>query len=81
MFSLKEFGVIEVTGSDFTISDLYMDLHTHSQEEPAFNERAYEAVLRSALFSDLIEGFRGKLPEKTSIALRLERETVQHRKI
>lgn len=72
VFTLKEFGLIDSRGTDYTISELFKGLKGNTPESQTFKQRAMEAIRRSDTFRGLLDEFRGKLPQQDLVAQRLE---------
>ena len=72
LFTLKEYGLIEKSDGGFKVSQLFMTLKSNAQNSAPFKKAAMTAIKRSAVFLDLLDNFKGKLPSKEGVAQRLE---------
>jgi len=72
LFSLKEFGLIDATGSDFKVSETFMTLNSNGKGSSQFKTAALEAIRGSDTFRELLDEFKSKLPSIGTVAQRLE---------
>jgi hypothetical protein len=72
LFTLKEFGLVSQSGSDYTVSDTFMTLNSTNSSDAAFKQAALEAIRGSETFRQLLDDFRTKLPSIETVAGRLE---------
>jgi hypothetical protein len=74
LFTLKEFGLLEQSGSDYSVSDSFMVLNSSDQADAKFKSAALAAVRKSDVFQELLDEFKTKLPSIEGIATRLENQ-------
>jgi hypothetical protein len=72
LFSLKAFGLLAAAGENFKASDLFKKMLGHAQQDPEFKRAALEAAGKPKVFSELLEEFPHKLPNREALASRLE---------
>jgi len=74
IFSLKEFGLLSSEGEKFKVTEDFIQLKNAKPSSVAFKRAAYQAVTRSKLFKELLDGFHSKLPPRNAVAMRLEED-------
>jgi hypothetical protein len=74
LFTLKEYGLLDQAGSQYSVSSTFQTLNTTEASDPKFKSTALAAIRRSDVFRELLDGFQGKLPSIDRIAQRLETE-------
>lgn len=72
LFSIKEFGLLEQSGGDYSVSDTFMTLNSSDHGDARFKQAALEAIRRSEVFREAIDSASGKLPSVSAVAHRLE---------
>jgi len=72
LFSIKEFGLLEQSGADYSVSDTFMTLNSSGHSDAEFKQSALEAIRRSEVFREVIDSASGKLPSVSAVAHRLE---------
>jgi hypothetical protein len=72
LFSIKEFGLLEQSGGDYSASDTFMTLNSSDHGDARFKQAALEAIRRSEIFREVIDSASGKLPSVSAVAHRLE---------
>lgn len=72
IFTLKQFGLLDSSGSDFRVSSLFLQMKSSDRDSPQFKGHAITAIERSSLFAELLSEFEGKLPPSELVATRLE---------
>lgn len=72
LFTLKEFGLLNQVGSEYSVSETFMTLNSTDPADGTFKRTAWEAIRRSEIFRELLDAFKGKLPSVETIAQRLE---------
>jgi hypothetical protein len=73
-FSLKEYGLLEPTGSDFRVSELHQRLTSGERDSADFKNAALSAIRRSDVFAWVLNEAGTKLPGTEIIAKRLENQ-------
>jgi hypothetical protein len=74
LYTYREFGLLAMDGDKFKITEDFIRLKNATSGTPKFKRIAYRAVVRSALFKELLESFHSKLPARSAVAMRLEQE-------
>jgi len=72
--SLRGFGLIETSGSDYKVSESFMVLNSNAHGSAAFKKEALHAVKQPATFGELLEEFTSKLPSRDAVTSRLENQ-------
>lgn len=72
LFTLKEFGLLDQNGADYSVSDVFMTLNSTDPGEAKFKQTALDAIRRSGTFKELLDDFKNKLPSVDAVAKRLE---------
>jgi hypothetical protein len=72
LFTLKAFGLLDQSGSDYSVSDLFKKLDASDHDSPEFKQAALRAIKRSPVFDELLNDFKSKLPSKPAVTKRLE---------
>jgi hypothetical protein len=70
--SLREFGLIEESGSSLKVSATYIAISTSPAGSAARKSAALEAIRKSGVFVRLLGQFASKVPDEGTIAMRLE---------
>lgn len=70
--SLRQFGVIEASGSDYKVSESFKTMNSNARGSAAFKAEALRAIQRPDTFRELLEAFPSKLPSQDRLAARLE---------
>jgi hypothetical protein len=74
LFTLKAFGLINQSGSDYSISDAFMVLNSTDSGDGKFKQTALKAIRGAETFRELLDEFKNKLPSVEAVATRLENE-------
>lgn len=74
IFTLKEYGLVEGTNDSFKVSKRFMDMKDEPQSSAAFKRNALEAIRGSAIFTELLNEWKTKLPPREAVANRLEQQ-------
>jgi hypothetical protein len=74
MFTLKEFGLLDQSGSDYSVSDSFMTLKSSDSTDAKFKKAALDAIRKSDVFRQLLDEFKNKLPSIDDVATRLENQ-------
>jgi hypothetical protein len=74
LFSLREFGVVEGTGTNFKVTDTFKKINAATPGSAEFKSAALAAIKKSSTFRDLLVEFPNKLPAQSVIASRLENQ-------
>lgn len=74
LFTLKEYGLLSQSGSDYKVSDLFMTLNSADKNESKFKQAALDAIRKSDVFRELLDHFKSKLPSLDGVATRLENQ-------
>lgn len=72
LFALTEYGLIQGTGDSYKIAERFHALTANPSTSPAFKRAAYDAIVASDVFGELLTEFKSKLPDKATVAKRLE---------
>lgn len=72
LFSIKEFGLLEESGGDYSVSDTFMTLNSTDHGDASFKQVALDAIRRSEIFREVVDSASGKLPSHSAVAQRLE---------
>jgi hypothetical protein len=70
--TLKEYGLIDESGSKPKVSELFMAIYAAPPGSTELKRHALQAVRNSAMFSRLLGQFSTKVPDEAALALRLE---------
>lgn len=70
--TLKEYGLVEESGGQSKVSDLFKGLKSAPAGSAELKRNALQAVTRPTVFSGLLQQFPAKVPDETALALRLE---------
>lgn len=74
IFTLKEYGLIEGTNDSFKVSQRFMDMKDEPQTSAVFKRNALQAIRGSAIFAELLNEWKTKLPPREAVANRLEQQ-------
>jgi hypothetical protein len=74
IFTLKEYGLVEGTNDSFKVSQRFMDMKDEPQASAAFKRNALQAIRGSAIFTELLDEWKTKLPPREAVANRLEQQ-------
>src|SRR5207249_952759 len=72
LFTFKEYGLLDTTGSGHRVSDLFLTMRSQDRGEPGFKRAAVSAIRHSDVFSSILDEFQSKLPPISNLASRLE---------
>lgn len=72
LFTLKEFGLLDQDGTDYSVSDVFMTLNSTEPSDAKFRQAALNAIRGSATFNELLDDCKHKLPSVEAVAKRLE---------
>lgn len=72
LFSLKEFGLLDLVGKDFKMSKWFLELDSAKQGTEKFKEAALRSIRNSAMLDALLNEFKDQLPSRDVVANRLE---------
>ncbi len=72
LFALTEYGLIQSTGDSYKIAERFHALTANQSTSPVFKKAAYDAIVASEVFAELLAEFKSKLPDKAIVATRLE---------
>jgi len=70
--SLRQFGLVEPSGTDYKVSDNFMALNSNVRGSTAFKAAALRVIKLPGSFRELLDDFPSKLPSKDAVASRLE---------
>lgn len=74
IFTLKEFGLLSQSGSDYSVSESFMTLNSTDSTDPKFKQTALEAIRKSDVFRELLDDAKNKLPSVDGVATKLENQ-------
>ncbi|MGH3111245.1 MAG: hypothetical protein ACRDQT_10050, partial [Gaiellaceae bacterium] len=74
MFTLREFGLLDQNGSDYSVSDSFIALKSSDSTDAKFKKAALDAIRKSDVFRQLLDEFKNKLPSIDDVATRLENQ-------
>lgn len=74
IYAMTEYGLIEEAGTGHKVTKRFHVLDSTDRGNSEFKQAAYDAVKSVDLFRELIESFRGKLPDQDVVSERLERQ-------
>ena len=74
LFTLKEYGLLDQAGSDYSVSDSFMVLNSTDHGHAKFKSTALAAIRKSDVFQELLDEFKSKLPSTEGVATRLENQ-------
>lgn len=72
LFSIKEFGLLEESGGDYSVSDTFKTLNSTDHGDAKFKKTALDAIRKSEIFREVLDSASGKLPSLSAVAHRLE---------
>lgn len=72
LFTLKEYGLLTQSGTDYSVSDTFMTLNSTDASNARFKTAALDAIRKSDVFRELLDEFKNKLPSTEAVAGRLE---------
>ena len=70
--ALRQFGLIEASGTDYKVSENFVALNSNARDSAAFKTTAFNVVKLPATFRELLDDFPNKLPSKDAVSSRLE---------
>ena len=70
--SLRQFGLIEPSGTDYKVSESFMVLNSNGRDSAAFKAEALRVIKQPGTFRELLDDFPSKLPSRDAITSRLE---------
>jgi hypothetical protein len=70
--SLRQFGLIESSGTDYKVSENFMVMNSNGRDSAAFKTTALRVIKLPSSFRELLDDFPSKLPSKDAVASRLE---------
>jgi hypothetical protein len=74
LFTLKAFGLINQSGTEYSVSDAFMVLNSTDSGDGKFKQTALNAIRGAETFRELLDEFKNKLPSTDAVANRLENE-------
>jgi hypothetical protein len=79
VFTVKEYGLIDQSGTDYSLTELFRTLHSSNPGEAAFKRAALTAIRNSDTFAELLDEYKTKLPSAEVVAGRLENQKLFNR--
>ena len=70
--TLKEYGLVQESGGQARVSDLFKAIHQAPVGSAELKRYALQAVRTPSVFARLLQQFSAKVPDETALALRLE---------
>ena len=70
--TLKEYGLVNESGGQARVSDLFKAIHQAPVGSAELKRNALQAVRAPSVFARLLQQFSSKIPDETALALRLE---------
>jgi hypothetical protein len=74
IFTLKEYGLVEGTNDSFKVSQRFMEMKDEPPTSAIFRRNALQAIRGSAIFTELLNEWKTKLPPREAVANRLEQQ-------
>ena len=72
LFTLKEYGLIDSAGTEYKVSQRFLAMNSNPVGSPVFKQQALGAIRGSAVFKEILDEFKNKLPSQAGVAQRLE---------
>lgn len=72
LFSIKEFGLLDESGGNYSVSDTFRTLNSTDHSDAKFKQAALDAIRQSEIFREVVDSASGKLPSLSAVAHRLE---------
>lgn len=72
IYTLREYGLLVEEREGYKVSQSFHTLNSSLRESADFKRAALSAIQRSAVFNEILEQFKSKLPTREAIAHRLE---------
>lgn len=70
--TLREYGLVDETGGQARVSELFKAIHQAPVGSAELKRNALQAVRKPAVFARLLTQFSTKIPDEAALALRLE---------
>lgn len=70
--TLREYGLVDETGGQARVSELFKAIHQAPVGSAELKRNALQAVRKPAVFARLLTQFNTKIPDEAALALRLE---------
>lgn len=70
--TLREYGLVDETGGQARVSELFKAIHQAPVGSAELKRNALQAVRKPSVFARLLRQFIAKIPDETALALRLE---------